>query len=155
RQNASKRLREGHSMDDVTAGKRQRKWQGKPRFLPALGALVIFAVGCGWNRDGVISEPGATLGAGASPAAASYLYYRGKGGTRGIARKLLNRVDGGVPGHYIVVLDELSAAANLSAINPAQAVTRLAGLYPFRHKHVFQRGLRGFSAEMSELDAVA
>jgi subtilisin family serine protease/fibronectin type 3 domain-containing protein len=138
-------------MDYVTA----RKWQEKAHLLPALGALAIFAVGCGWEREGVISGPGATLGEGAAPAAAADVHYRGKGGARGIGRKFLNRVDGGAPGHYIVVLDESTPAARLSAVNPGQAVTRLGGRYPFRHKHIFQRVLRGFSAAMNELDAAA
>jgi subtilisin family serine protease/fibronectin type 3 domain-containing protein len=151
RDNLRQNVSEGPSVDDLTAG----KWQGKGRFLSALGALAIFAVGCAQERDGVTSGPGATLGEGGPPAAAADVYFRGKGGMRGIARKLLNRVEGGVPGHYIVVLDETTPAANLAAINAGQAATRLAGRYSFRHKHIFQRALRGFSAAMSELDAAA
>jgi hypothetical protein len=139
-------------MDDESRAKRQQRRE--------VGAwtvgLAIFAASCGWQSIGHIGDPPESQ----SPASTgpisldSTIHYRGKGSFGGVARGLLNRVDGGVPGQYIVVLDE-TAPARRAPVDPIQSLSRLAGRYSFRHKHVFRQGLRGFSAAMDPLDAAA
>jgi subtilisin family serine protease len=142
-------------MDNVTTGKQQQR----RRLGAGAVGLAIFAAACGWQPVGHIGDPpaasaSATASAGGPISLDSTIHYRGKGSFGGIARGLLNRVDGGVPGQYIVVLDE-TAPARRAPVDPIQSLSRLAGRYSFRHKHVFRQGLRGFSAAMDPLDAAA
>jgi subtilisin family serine protease len=88
------------------------------------------------------------------------VHHRGNGGVLGIARKRLNRVQGGVPGRYMVVLDNaaslgVSGSAGRARPDPDQISTFLGARHSFRRKHLFHRAFQGFSAEMTEAEAAA
>ncbi len=73
------------------------------------------------------------------------------------AAKKLNRVKNGVSGHYIVVLDapSLGISSASKGQRPQAVLSKLASKHAFRHKHVYERGISGFSAEMDEAEAAA
>src|SRR4029077_12299160 len=114
-------------MNHLITGKRQQRG----RIWPVAGVLAILAAACGWVPEGHIGDPAGLQVSTGGGALASDMHDRGKGGWRGIGLKRLNRVEGGTPGHYIVVLDESTPATRLMALNPFQSATRLAGRYSF------------------------
>ena len=93
-----------------------------------------------------------TLTGRASPAD---IHDRGPHGERGVSRKLLNHVHGGVRGKYIVALEGPApgTAAALVADKPHDIADRLSLRHAFVRKHVYEHAFRGFSAAMSEADA--
>jgi subtilisin family serine protease len=132
-------------------------------------ALTGLSAGCSdaARPDGVqgggspsksVTAPAQASGAGAPANAAlqaSQVYTRAGGAAHAVARKRLNRVRGAAPGHYIVVLEEPSVLKQrYAAPVPRDVMARLGQRFAFRGRQVFDRSFLGFSAEMSEADAI-
>ncbi len=130
-------------------------------WVRALLACVLALTGsCGTGPEtGSGSDHDTTSSALASGARAakSDVHERTGKNALSIAAKKLNRVRNGVSGRYIVVLDapSLGISSASKGQRPQTVLTKLASKHPFKHKHVYERGISGFSAEMDEAEAAA
>ncbi|HXU81913.1 MAG TPA: S8 family peptidase [Polyangia bacterium] len=108
---------------------------------------ALAAAGC--ERKEAVTAIGQAATTGARAAERDVHQRRSRDGSD-IAPKKLNRVRGGIPGHYLVVLEDRPGVQAAAAVGD-----RLAARHPMRRGHTYQRVLRGFAAEMSEADAAA
>src|SRR5687767_7555998 len=118
-----------------------------------LAWLSATATACHRKED-IAARPQAATAGGPARAAKGDVHHRRASDE--IVRKRLNKVKGGLPGKYIVVLEESAGGVpGAQAAAPAEVAARLAARHTFRRTHLFQRVLRGFAAEMSEPEAAA
>jgi subtilisin family serine protease len=121
---------------------------------------LALTVGCGSGTETGSGRDHDTISsplAGGAPASTADVHERTGKDAQRTAPKKLNRVRNGVSGRYIVVLDApaLGISSASRGQRPQAVLTKLASKHVFKHKHVYERGISGFSAEMDEAEAAA
>jgi subtilisin family serine protease len=129
-------------------------WKSNLVWMVSICAGVLVLPACRESRPTPEPIQQAATAAGARAAAAD-VHQRGPRGRDGIARKRLNRVEGGVPGRYIVVLEDGRHRAPAAAGRAVDVASRLSARHAFRRTHAYERAFMGFAVESTEAAAAA
>jgi subtilisin family serine protease/fibronectin type 3 domain-containing protein len=131
-----------------------------PKVLSTLSrcslALLLTATACqpGPAPPAMLEQNHGALATAAAGAAKAALRQERRQ-ARKTLRKALNHVEGGLAGHYIVILDDTGpTSVTAAAQRPQIAAQRLAGRFAFKRKQLL-RALQGFSIDMDEGGAAA